>query len=353
MSGILDNKSRVIDAMLTFEGRRQLADGNFTIKYATFSDTNVSYGIDKANGHDDPSVKIYLEAWNAPQDQITFEADDSGNLVPFRQQSYITVSETSVSNDNVVQWLTFKDGKIKSNTKTYTTLYNVTSSFAQQAIQGANFASQIQGLLSSSIDNFNKLRILGSIDPLFEDKEFAIGPNEVLIKMPTEASVYAKTPTNASTIDSLFNDKKLRNVINFKYLPPIVKSNFSIDKTNIPALRDANLFLGNYPAWGQVEPLTLADIKDELKAYEETSKEFNFDPTSRDNEVVGQFFEITNDQAKKLDVIDYGKIDDTSGSPNAQSNHVFFVGKVIVDDNGTECFVHLFTILFGSSEATT
>jgi len=351
MSGILDNKSRVIDAILTFEGRRQMADGNFTIKYATFSDTFVSYGIDKSEGHEDPTTKIYLESWNAPQDQITFEADDSGNLIPFRQHNSINATSTTGSNENISRWVTFKDGKLKSNTKNYTTLYNVTSSFAQDAIRGADFASQIQGLLTSSIDNFNKLRILGSADQLFEDKDFAVGPNDVQIRIPVnDVTRQMEFPTNVNTVDSLFNDEKLRNVINFKYLPPIKKASATTNKTDIVALKDANLFLGDYAPWGPIDPLTLADIKKELKNYEETAKEFIFDPTSRDNEIVGQFFEITNDQARKLDVIDYGKLDNSSFSLNATTNHVFFVGKVVVDDNGTECFIHLFTILFGPSE---
>lgn len=354
MSGILDNKSRVIDAMLTFEGRRQMAEGNFTIKFATFSDAAVSYNVDNSTGHADPTTRIYLEAWNAPYDQITFEADDSGNIVPFRQHNSVDGTLTpSGSLENISRWVTFKDGKLKSNTKIYTTQYNVTSSFTQEAVQGADFASQLQGLLTSSIDNFNKLRILGTSDPLFQDADFAIGPNEVQVRIPDNSMYRSMTfPTNVNTVDSLFNDEKLRNVVNFKYLPPIKKASYTIDKTDVVALKDAGLFLGDYPPWGPVDPLTLSDIKKELTTYEETAKEFFFDPTSRDNDVVGQFFEISNDQAKKLDVIDYGKIDDVSGSPNAKSNHVFFVGKVVVDDNGTECFIHLFTILFGSSEVT-
>ena len=54
MSGILNNKSRVIDAILTYEGRRQMADGNFVVKYATFSDSSVYYEKDVNEGHADP-----------------------------------------------------------------------------------------------------------------------------------------------------------------------------------------------------------------------------------------------------------------------------------------------------------
>ena len=38
MSGILDNKSRVLDTVITTEGRRQLAEGGVDIQYVTFTD---------------------------------------------------------------------------------------------------------------------------------------------------------------------------------------------------------------------------------------------------------------------------------------------------------------------------
>ena len=58
MSGILDNKSRMIDAMLTSEGRRQMAEGTFEVSYVTFTDSGVAYIPDPVNGHDDPTNKI-------------------------------------------------------------------------------------------------------------------------------------------------------------------------------------------------------------------------------------------------------------------------------------------------------
>ena len=86
MSGILDSKSRIIDAIITSEGRRQLAERTFKVAYVTFTDADVAYIPDAEKGHVDPAGKIYLEAANLPQDQVTFEANDEGKLVPFRKQ---------------------------------------------------------------------------------------------------------------------------------------------------------------------------------------------------------------------------------------------------------------------------
>jgi hypothetical protein len=348
MSGILDNKSRVIDAILTYEGRRQMAEGNFVVKYATFTDKAVVYQLDSNEGHVDPTQKIYLEAFNSPYDQITFEADDSGKLTPFRQ--HISIGETTVTGSvtGSVSWNAFVNGKIKNRIQQFATDGTYAGSFSESAVNGANFASELEGLLTSSIDNFNNLMILGTADSLFEDYNFALNTKKIKFTVRSDSTTQQMVPpTNINTIDSLFSDEKLRNVDNFKYLPPIKKASFSVDKTDINQIISNNLLLGDYPPWGPVEKLTFSEINKELKNYEEDVKVISFDPTSRDNEIVAQFFEITNDEAKKLDVIDYGKVNDNTSNPKAVTHHVFFVGKVLTDDTGSNCFVHLFTLVFG------
>jgi hypothetical protein len=191
--------------------------------------------------------------------------------------------------------------------------------------------------------------VLGSTDVIFEDQEFALNKNEIRFTIPVNnETISMKQPTLVNTIDALFNDEKLRNVDNFKYLPPIKKVNFSIDKKNIALLEESNLLLGDYPPWGPVNPLTYSQIVKEVSNYE--FKEIFFDPTSRDNQIVGQFFEINENNVVKLDVIDYGKVNDNTENPYAVTHHVFFVGKVVNDDSGSDCFVHLFTLIFDSGE---
>lgn len=331
MSGILDNKSRVIDAILTQEGRRQMAEGTFSVNYATFTDAHVVYEPDEQEGHVDPTTKIYFEAFNAPQDQITFEADDSGLLSPF----------SSFQNYKINQ------GKLKELNTNF-----LSGTFSETILSGSKFASQLEGLLTSSIDNFQKLQILSTIDRLFNDDQFAVSPNEVEFKiLPTQETIQMVEPTSNLLIDSLFNDEKLRNLINFKWLPPIKKvgSEF-IDKTDSINLANRGYSLGSYPPWGKIGKLTFERIKKELRDYEENAKTVYFDPTSRDNDIVAQFFEITDNEAKKLDVIDYGRVYNNSQSVKVATHHVFFVGKLVVDDAGSDCFIHLFTLIFGSSE---
>jgi hypothetical protein len=351
MSGILDNRSRVLDALITYEGRRQLVDGKFDVKYVSFTDRHVVYETDAEEGHVDPSKKIYLEAYNAPYDQITFEADDSGKLKPFRQHATIGLLTVTGSVTSSASWKSFVNGNLISRLAIFADYSSVIQgSTTNEFINGSQFASQLEGILQNSIDNFKSLGILGSSDNIFEDQEFATSLNsmEFVVNKNTE-TIQMQLPTNINTIDALFSDEKLRNAENFMYLPPIRKINFDgVDRRNITALANAGLLLGKYPAWGPIEKLTFAQISNELQKYEKGNlRTVYFDPTSRDNELVGQFFEVTNNTVKKLDVIDYGKVNNNFSNPKAVTNHVFFIGKVLTDDTGTDNFVHIFTLVFG------
>ena len=64
-------------------------------------------------------------------------------------------------------------------------------------------------------------------------------------------------------------------------------------------------------------------------------------PTSLNNKLISQFFEIGDSDIKKLDIIEYGTY-----RYNDVTKHAFFVGKVFVDDNNTQTFVKLFTLVF-------
>jgi hypothetical protein len=314
-----------------------MAEGTFSINYASFSDATVVYEKDVEEGHIDPTKKIYLEAFNAPQDQIVFEADDSGLLMPPTNTFVFSKSGLFVSS-----------GKLRNLTNDYV----ISGSFTETPLSGAYFASQLEGILTSSIDNFKKLQIIGTMDRLFMDQDFALSANEIQFNITSNnETVQMVYPTNVNMLDSLFNDEKLRNLINFRWLPPIKKTDDgSVDKTNPVDLASRNLHLGTYPPWGKIDPLTFAEIKEELRKYESTSKTIYFDPTSKDNEILAQFFEIGDSEARKLDVIDYGKVYDNSQNVKTSSHHVFFVGKIVSDNNGTDSFIHLFTLLFGSSE---
>jgi len=151
--------------------------------------------------------------------------------------------------------------------------------------------------------------------------------------------------TNINCLDSLFQDIRLSKIANFKFLPPINKiENDLIDKRDQKNTKQYHL--GDYRPWGHssAQGLTFNQLEHELEHYERIgySKTVTFDPTSIKNTLVGQFFEVNFNVMKKLDVIDFGWY-----VRHSVKKHAFFVGKVMNDDNGTNTFIHLFTLVFG------
>lgn len=333
MSGLLDNKSRIIDVIITEEGRRQIATGDLHIRYASFSDGATFYEADAVSGSSDASTRLYLEASNLPQDQIVFEADDSGKLMPFGTNSEMTL----------------RAGQLLSYSFTAATgTVLAGSSENLEVLSGTEFASTMTGMLTGSIDNFNKLMLIGSHDVLLEDDGFAVGPSSVNFVITDDRPLpwSVSDVCNVNHLESLFNDPRLARVINFRYLPPINKQAKSVQ--NKEESRDK---IGDYAPWGNVSHFAKPKkayntLRSELSHFEKLGfcKTVLFDPTSRENLLVGQMFEVSDRLATKLDVIHYGRF--TTDDTAAPVADVFFAGKIVVDDNETQSFVHLFTLIF-------
>lgn len=332
MSGILNNKSRVLDTIITLEGRKQIANADLKVRYVSFTDATTYYKADITSGSADASVRLYLEQCHLPQDQITLEADDSGKLVNFRNDSGLTV----------------KDGQILEYTFDALTASVLTgSNQGMRILNGDEFASTAETLLASSINNFNKLRLIGTRDRLFEDDGFGVGNNKIEFTINNDKPIPDPTQRVAhiNHLENLFQDVRLSKVTNFKYLPPINKvEDRSINKRD--HRNTSRHQLGRYKPWGRshVHGLTPRQLEYELGHYAKLGyvKTLIFDPTSMRNQLVGQFFEANFNVMKKLDVIDYGRY-----TWLGTERHAFFVGKVFNDENGSNTFVHIFTLVFG------
>lgn len=321
MSGILDNKTRVLDTIVTLEGRRQMSDGKLRIEYVSFTDSTAFYDPDVVSGSADATKRFYFEQCHLPQDQITFEADDSGRLKPFKNSKGVN----SISSGKIIE--------------------NYSSSIKFNFLTDSAFASAADNLIASSINNFNNLQILGTKDFVFEDDGFGIGPSSISFDVLDDKPVSTKQPDvsvrSLSELPSLFNEPSLSNVINFKYLPPINRLDNELLVKSDPRVLEENK-IGNYEKLG-IDPLQPKVLEDELSLYERNGykKTIKFDPTSMKNRLVSQFFEVNNVEMKKLDVIDYG-----SYQYNGTLKHAFFVGKVFLDSNESQTFVKLFTLVF-------
>lgn len=334
MSGILDSKSRVIDTVITIEGRRQLAEGGIDIKYVSFSDGATFYKADLEHGSEDATKRIYLEACQLPQDDISFLADDGGNLQTFRNSDGVQIAGGRI--------LEYSFQALTSSVLTGSTQ-------TVKPLQGDSFAAQAETLLVSATDNFRKMYLIASKDKVFEDDNFGLGPDKITFTITNDRPIANPNQRTAhiGATDSIFADPRFSHKPNFKYLPPVNKvKDTSIDRSDPRATRQ--YYLGSYQPWGRthVEGLSYEQTMHELGYYSDLGymQTINFDPTSRENTLVGQFFERSYNTLRKLDVIDYGI--HSTGNPNAPVAHVFFVGKVEVDDKGTDTFIHLFTLVF-------
>lgn len=327
MAGILDSKSRVLDNIITFEGRRQLSNGRFVVEYVTFTDSSTFYEADNVSGSVDASKRIYFESSNLPQDKITFQADDTGLLKPGGPF-------TKSGNYSLYRGQLFTGSNLG--------LSSVTSSM---------FASQIDGILSSSLDNYQRLQTLGTIDSVYDDSQFVVSPTNVSFSITNELPINDPTlmSVNINTQESLFSDPRLAKLANFKFLPPIVKvNNNSVDKSDLTQTLDYRL--GNYLPLGKpsVSDVQLnKDLDTSLKTYEKFGyvKTITFDQTTRNNSILCQIFETNGSQLKKLDVVDFGTYTDLVND-KVVNKRVFFAGKLVVDDNGTHNFIHIFTMVF-------
>ena len=316
MSGILDSKSRVMDTILTEEGRSQLAFGGIDVSYITFTDGAAFYAQDVVSGSQDATKRIYFEACSLPQDQITLKANLLGHVDQFANMSGIRL----------------KDGK--------SIVSNLTSSHESTTTQyGDQFSVTVEKILSSSLQNFNNLYTIGTQDSVFDTDGFAVGPSyaEFVVRdgYPVD---YQRYNVNIDNIESIFQDPRFSNVTNFKFLPPINKiDDKSVDKKNSTSLKGKTL--GTYRPFGSETVAKPIHLESDLQSANFQSVQFSFDPTSKKNRMMCQFFESTNDTLTKMDIVNFGKY---------SGRQYFLVGKVVQDNKGTDTFLHTFTMIFGA-----
>lgn len=317
MAGILDAKTRVLDTIITNIGKAQASTGKMNIEYLSFSDAGAIYSLDTlVSGGLDFTSRIKFEAGNLPQDQLVYEVDDSGNLLG----NFISQG---------LQY-TVVQGQI---------LVTGSNDVSTTPASGSQFNSLAGKLTEASLNNFKNLYILGSPDPIFEDfNDFQINTSLVSYTI-TPTKPISRTEiqnVNIDNVESLFYDKRLSHIPNFKFLPPVNKPlPGSTEKTPI----------GNYVNINQNPILEYSDLVPELNRLEKDGfkKDIEFVKSSAENNLLCQFFEFYNNQITKLDVIDFGLF---PPDVNGISHHVFFVGKVFTDGDNVTTFVNLFVLVF-------
>jgi hypothetical protein len=313
MAGILDPKNRILDVIITPNGRRQLRNNTFEIRYASFTDRTVFYGKDDQNTIDDVSEHIQLEAFSGVHEVVIPEIDEFGMFT----------FDTAIHNQvNFVQ-----DGEEKKvlifNGKLYNKLPTGKYGIATGSV---DVYSGSRGLATTCGTNFKNLKILKTKDEFFGNIPMSLTREKISFK---RHFTLGSQITNENIINPAIIDSRLKNVINMRYLPPV---NTQGDT------------LGTYAKYIDDE---LSDSFDALKQEldGEAQKQSTFIQKSTHTlNVLGQVFENTNgDSTKKLTIVDAGEFFDENGISKAR---VYFAGKFIRDVNDVPKFIRIFSLVF-------
>lgn len=356
--GLLNQRTRLLDSILTDEGRRQLGTGQFVPAYYSFSDAGAVYSTTDAlvTGSaptDHVATAITFEAFPLPQDQVAYEADDSGGLKVAGNNNYFSLTEHGLT--GAVRVIA---GKLVKGWENGTP--EVLSSSAQ-------FASIASTVLGDVTNNFRKLMLLKSPDLLHQNRdEFRLNTNSIEFHVSDNTTLNGWLTTgDLDASENLFSDRRLSHVDNFSLLPPINKGTLTEPEP-----------LGNYAGAvnGNRQILTYSDLKNEfmnivvadgtVQTRVPLQKEtIYFSETSITNRLMCQVFEIAQGQVTKLDVIDFGvftiRKTDPPLFPDAIPQplnpdlvtattkiHIFWVGKVLLASDDTHRYCHLFSLCF-------
>jgi len=299
MAGILNSKQRIMDVIITNNGRRQIADNAFNIRFASFSDHGIFYSDDGTGVTDDAEDRIMFEAHVSNTDIIIPEINDKNGIsIDTSAGSKITNSRFYTSGSTTLNTSTIKKGSI-----------NIFSSSAE--------------IIKTAIDNFDRLQIIGTNNGFNEEKYFKITKSKTEFNEPEELIA------QLSNLPATFVDKSLANQINFRYMPPVCDGENGITP------------LAMYPKL-QKEPIRNFDYL--LENLYDGSQYDSFDIDSTNStDLLCQVFENTENEILKLAIIDYGSYYNDEG---AFQGHVYHLGKLYRDKNNISKFVKLFCILF-------
>lgn len=364
MAGILDKKTRFIDLIVTQEGKRQIASGKLRAEYISVTDMHAFYN--KGYNFSEVGDRLYFQAMERPEHAITMEKDDSGKLFMFDHSPTGSIVGNSIFE---------KEGNVATD------LHKL------KIATGSQFASLSAGLEKSFLKHFKSNFFIATKD-LIGDVRFEISDNDLNYQITNNVPFQGgpnKEIINVNQAEPFMLDSKLTHLPNFQFLPPVnedgspygeykdirntTKENWPdiIDHLGYKAFADVDINETNNldtkkDTAGDAEilknklkvnrqnfiPLS-RNIKQNFNKKNKIKKEYKtikFKKTSADNNLMIQMFEKNNNLLKKLDIIDAGTFLDTNDPNKKFDKHVFYAGKIFLDDFNTPTFVNIFTIIF-------
>lgn len=346
MAGILDKKTRFIDLIVTQEGKRQIAAGKLRAEYASITDMHSFY--QKGYTYSEVTDRIYFEAMERPEHALVMEKDDSGKLFTF---------DHSPTGSIVGNAIFEKENQVETD------LHKL------KIATGSQFASLSSEIEKTFLKHFQKNHFISSVDKIGDD-QFELS-DYVLKYRITDVLPFENGPNqeviNVNSAEPFMLDAKLTHLPNFQFLPPVNEDGTpygeytDIRNTTLDTWENIKDRLG-MKAFSNLEQ-NFKDIIDTKKDISgdasfkknifnnniTTKKEFKtitFDKTSKENNLLVQVFQKNKNLMQKLDIIDAGIFIDKNDPNKLYEKHVFYVGKIFLDDFNTPTFINLFTIVF-------
>jgi hypothetical protein len=286
--GILDPNTRIVDTILTVEGRRQLAHGGLDVAFYTFDDAGVIYDDDGHGVVDDAARRLAIEACQLPQDTLVSDANELGELL------------SSISGS-----ITIIGGRA----------FNASGS-ATVAVTPADDDAIIASLDPSTALRFNSsLHTVSAIDA----GAFELKPAAIKFAIMNDAPLAQREQlADVDHIDPFFADPTLAHIINFAYLPPI-----NPDGTQ----------LGNYQPIGPVDPPSDDDIT-QLIANAQNYTTY-MQPAPIENRIAIQIVVVSHGKVNRLAAVDRGTIG---------TSRIVHYGRIFRNSRGQFVFCRLFTV---------
>tara|TARA_Y100000287_G_scaffold176615_1_gene167507 strand:- start:74 stop:988 length:915 start_codon:yes stop_codon:yes gene_type:complete len=297
MAGILDNKSRILDVILTDIGRDQMNRGEFEVVFASFSDTSVDYQDDGNGVYVDISDRITFEAHSSPNDEITPEIDNQGEFLLTKR-----LSKDLVVNNGVLFEQTAEG-------------FNKVNAFSR--------IDDYTNIMTSRYKNIKILRTESSVP------DFDVSTETVTIQSNIDSSKTLKT--DVEQLKPILIDPRFSGNINTVYLPPV-----SLNNGTIKPLRAFNRF-------GKAN--TLDNTLDELKKKSRGKARIilGSNESFKEHNIISQMFIQKDQSVKKLLVIDGGEYKNDKNEVILQLYHLGFIYK---DENGTSKFSRAYSLIF-------
>mgnify|MGYP006222140875 CR=1 FL=1 len=313
MAGILNDKQRIMDLLLTVNGRRQIADGTFKIEFASFSDHGVFYREDTGGVADDAGKRLMFESYSSPSDTVIPEINSAGDIS----------MDIFSGNDFKSQLV---NGKLLTRE---TTDVDSEGRPKPRFVSGSiNVYSSSDGVLQNAINSFDNLQIIGTKNNWADQDYFEIDKPEINFNRAPDSPMTEKF---LDAMDPFFTNDSFASLPAFRYLAPVYDDPNSTAKIPLAAYRRMN----NYPK------LSFAKLKEELGKNQVEKVNLKSDDPYLN--IVSQVFEINDDTVGKLAIIDYGTYLNEEG---AEIGCVYHLGKVFRDSNNIPKFVKVLTIIF-------